>query len=709
MSIEISAFNAVDFNSKRWINQQLLTPPGDVVKESTVSALSLKLALHASDINTTLEETLSQAIVRLPRIMLEVGRMAIEAQQLRESVNSLLQSEAAHATHKSHDRGSMAKLYEIKCRLEVCKLTLQQATFLTQNIAKLDELFRTASPDEISQEIAKMQTALKALEGYELQAKFQQSIVDSEQRLQGMIETQCVEQMISRNTAKAKSYFALLAKIGRSAGVVSKYIMHATGSLMKQWDSAGGVTRNAAVWIEANTTATVSLLKREQIDIFELFGEDGGMDVTAKMTAYVLGIVAVAIEARIQELSLPDVVQCYASATPLLTHCASVAYDLAMKPFAKTWRTYAAEEQSYLSSQLKNLSWVAKLDDDATQIPLQISPSLLTAVHESCSHLFVLMETAAQRCLTLTDGTQWVPFLNMAINNVTALFVSDVQRLGKYIQQAAESAMSASGIDNTIIKVVFQLQLACVGLQTRQIAFDGLVKKSILQHKERTLKSFHYKHLADTQRESLDALLRSADVADVHVVDMREVSNLTTTTATIVLRVLCLPIDRRLRDLSGGSMWTSQAPKGASSGFAPSEYVRAIGDILIELPMLLESQYGLLAGRSHEAEDMGITYWLEAVLDRTVEGYCTSVSALTPISPSGAEQLGTDIEYVDNVLSAITDRKFVVLMDFYNVATAPLETIDSVELASGPTYKMALANLVSSRKRGSTEGNIKKN
>jgi len=704
MSIEISAFNAVDFNSKRWINQQLLTPPGDSVKESTVSALSLKLALHASDINTTLEETLSQAIVRLPRIMLEVGRMAIEAQQLRESVNSLLQSEAAHATHKSHDRGSMAKLYEIKCKLEVCKLTLQQATFLTQNIAKLDELFRTASPDEISQEISKMQTALKALEGYEIQAKFQQSIVDSEQRLQGMIETQCVEQMISRNTAKAKSYFALLAKIGRSAGVVSKYITHATGSLMKQWDSVSA-TRNAAVWIETNTTVTVSLLKREQIEILELFGEDGGMDVTAKMTAHVLGIVAVAIEAKIQELSLPDVVQCYASATPLLIHCASVAYDLAMKPFAKTWRTYAAEEQSYLSSQLKNLSWIAKLDDDATQVPLQISPSLLTAVHESCSHLFVLMETAAQRCLSLTAGMQWVPFLK-AINNVTALFVSDVQRLGKYIQQAAESAMSASGIDNTIIKVVFQLQLTCVGLQTRQIAFDGLVKKLILQHKERTLKSFHYKHLADTQRASLDALLRSADVADVHVVDMREVSNLTTTTATIVLRVLCLPIDRRLRDLSGGSMWTSQAPKG-TSGFAPSEYVRAIGDILIELPMLLESQNGL--ARSHEAEDMGITYWLEAVLDRTVEGYCTTVSALTPISPSGAEQLGTDIEYVDNVLSAITDRKFVVLMDFYNVATAPLETIDSVELASGPTYKMALANLVSSRKRGSTEGNIKKN
>ena len=156
-------------------------------------------------------------------------------------------------------------------------------------------------------------------------------------------------------------------------------------------------------------------------------------------------------------------------------------------------------------------------------------------------------------------------------------------------------------------------------------------------------------------------------------------------------------------------MWTSQAPKGASSGFAPSEYVRAIGDILIELPMLLESQYGLLAGRSHEAEDMGITYWLEAVLDRTVEGYCTSVSTLTPISPSGAEQLGTDIEYMDNVLSAITDRKFVVLMDFYNVAMAPLESIDSVELASAPSYKMALANLIMSRKKGTDVKSSKNN
>ena len=117
-----------------------------------------------------------------------------------------------------------------------------------------------------------MQIALKALEGYELQAKFQQSIVDSEQRLQAMVESQCVEQMLSRNTAKAKFYFDILAKIGRSAGVVSKYITHATGLLKKQWDSNTpvasnanpAVTRSAAVWVEANTTATVSLLKHKK-------------------------------------------------------------------------------------------------------------------------------------------------------------------------------------------------------------------------------------------------------------------------------------------------------------------------------------------------------------------------------------------------------------------------------------------------------------
>eukprot|EP00760_Papus_ankaliazontas_P035881 PhM_4_TR8066/c0_g1_i2/m.80414/K20294/COG7; conserved oligomeric Golgi complex subunit 7 len=704
-SIDISAFNTTNFDAKRWINQQMRASAASGTSqspESALSAMSLKLQLHAQDVNTTLEETLSQSIVRLPRIMLEVNRMAVEAQQLRDSLTMLLANESNEVVKSAgHDRTAMAKMHEIKTKLELCKLTLQQATYLTTNITRLDEIFRSNTPEDITAEIAKMQSALKVLEGHELHERFNRDIAGAEQRLQAMIETQCVEQLVARDTTKAKASFAMLTKIGRASGVVAKYTAHATAGLKRQWEQPA--TKDVSAWIESNVTMTVSLLKREATDVQQLFGSYAS-DVLKQLTHTVLEIVTRALTPVTAAQSLPDIVGSFQAYRPLIETCSAAEFDVVMAPFSTTFAKYGLLEEQFLMSKVSGLPWVQKLNEDTNE-PLQISPALITAVSESTSQLFVWLESALNRCLSLTDGVK-LGSLVASMDKVVEVFSEHMTHLGECVGSAAlGGAKAAQGTtDMTLVKVVFQFLFACEALQTRFEQFNHLLVSSIQSQATLAQDSVLLSAAKDSAslRSSLASLLEAATTANHSILNADVMVQMAAATKSLVLNVISVPIDAKLKEIRSMPVWSGgDAAEGSMANFAPTEPLRAIGDILIELPMLLEAQ-GLDRAEEDGDDSDAITVWLEAVIERTVAEYFHVVCEMPSLSTSGAEQLGTDVEFVDNVLSAITDRKFDALVDLYNVVTAPIEDLSSVSLVTSGATAEKVKKLIGSRIQGST-------
>ncbi|RNC45380.1 hypothetical protein TcCL_NonESM04897 [Trypanosoma cruzi] len=82
---------------KRWINttlQGLLCAEGKTAEseadvEACVTKLFNRLQSHLQEVSGSVEDTIAQALVRLPRTGLEVGRMATEAQQLQSQMQSI--------------------------------------------------------------------------------------------------------------------------------------------------------------------------------------------------------------------------------------------------------------------------------------------------------------------------------------------------------------------------------------------------------------------------------------------------------------------------------------------------------------------------------------------------------------------------------------------------------------------------------------------
>ncbi|KAL3647478.1 Golgi transport complex subunit 7 [Castilleja foliolosa] len=169
----------------------------------------------------------------------------------------------------------------------------------------------------------------------------------------------------------------------------------------------------------------------------------------------------------------------------------------------------------------------------------------------------------------------------------------------------------------------------------------------------------------------------------------------------LVYDVLILKVRQHFRDLSRLPIWSSVEEQSAyrvpSFSAYPQSYVTNVGEYLLTLPQQLEPLAEGISNGDANAEEAQFfaTEWMFKVAEGATALYVEQLRGIQKVTDRGAQQISVDIEYLSNVLSALSMPIPPVLATFHTCFSTPTDQLkDLVKSDSGNQLDLPTANLV---------------
>ncbi|KAL6530254.1 Golgi transport complex subunit 7 [Orobanche hederae] len=169
----------------------------------------------------------------------------------------------------------------------------------------------------------------------------------------------------------------------------------------------------------------------------------------------------------------------------------------------------------------------------------------------------------------------------------------------------------------------------------------------------------------------------------------------------LVYDVLILKVRQHFSDLSRLPIWSSVEEPSAypvpSFSAYPQSYVTNVGEYLLTLPQQLEPLAEGISNSDSNAEEAQFfaTEWMFKVAEGATALYVEQLRGIQKVTDRGAQQISADIEYLSNVLSALSMPIPSVLATFHTCFSAPTDQLkDLVRSDSGNQLDLPTANLV---------------
>lgn len=178
----------------------------------------------------------------------------------------------------------------------------------------------------------------------------------------------------------------------------------------------------------------------------------------------------------------------------------------------------------------------------------------------------------------------------------------------------------------------------------------------------------------------------------------------------LVYDVLISKVRQHFNDLSRMPVWSSvdeptAFPLPTFSSY-PQSYVTNVGEYLLTLPQQLEPLAEGISGSDGNADEAQFfaTEWMFKVAEGATALYMEQLRGIQHITDRGAQQLSVDIEYLSNVLSALSMPIPPILSTFHTCLSTPRDQLkDLVKSDSGNQLDLPTANLVCKMRRVSLD------
>eukprot|EP00850_Spirogloea_muscicola_P009999 SM000057S18429 [mRNA] locus=s57:547827:552731:- [translate_table: standard] len=160
----------------------------------------------------------------------------------------------------------------------------------------------------------------------------------------------------------------------------------------------------------------------------------------------------------------------------------------------------------------------------------------------------------------------------------------------------------------------------------------------------------------------------------------------------LVYDVLMSKIRLHLTDLWKLPTWTAEEEDNAfelpSFSAYRLPYITAIGEYLLTLPQQLEplastSEGGQGEGEAEDGQGFFATEWMFKVAEGATALYIEQLRAIAALSEQGARQLAADIEYLCNVLAALSMATPAVLGTFQACLNCPRDQLPELAMQDG--------------------------
>ncbi|KAJ8541644.1 hypothetical protein K7X08_002460 [Anisodus acutangulus] len=169
----------------------------------------------------------------------------------------------------------------------------------------------------------------------------------------------------------------------------------------------------------------------------------------------------------------------------------------------------------------------------------------------------------------------------------------------------------------------------------------------------------------------------------------------------LVYDVLISKVRQHFNDLSRLPVWSSVEEHSArplpTFSSYPQSYVTGVGEYLLTLPQQLEPLVENISNSDPNADEAQYfaTEWMFKVAEGATALYMEQLRGIQYITDRGAQQLSVDIEYLSNVLSALSMPIPTVLATFQTCFSTPKDQLkELIKADSGDQLDLPTANLV---------------
>eukprot|EP00268_Persea_americana_P061451 TRINITY_DN7768_c0_g1_i1.p1 TRINITY_DN7768_c0_g1~~TRINITY_DN7768_c0_g1_i1.p1 ORF type:complete len:841 (+),score=175.88 TRINITY_DN7768_c0_g1_i1:285-2807(+) len=269
----------------------------------------------------------------------------------------------------------------------------------------------------------------------------------------------------------------------------------------------------------------------------------------------------------------------------------------------------------------------------------------------------------------------------------------------------SRSSVFEASLRSTLARLSTSLSLSVFGSnlnQSRMMGDDGDGELSLAGRAALDVAALRLTDVPEKARRLFNLLDQSKDprfhalpLASQRVAAFADMVN------ELVYDVLISKVRQRLSDVARLPIWSSVEEASAfhlpSFSAYPQAYVTSVGEYLLTLPQQLEPlAEGISSSEANTDEaQFFATEWMFKVAEGATALYMEQLRGIHYITDRGAQQLSTDIEYLSNVLSALSMPIPSTMATFHTcLSTSRDQLRDLVKSDGGNQLDLPIANLV---------------
>ena len=688
INVNVAQLQHETFDVKAWLNgvlPQATGADGETSDDARVSKLLTRLQVHQQEVSTSLEDLISQALVRLPRTALEVERLTTDTLQLSKQLGHVVAAVEPQLAALPAQAKEIAKLDRARAKLVRCSQSLQKAKMLSLQLEELESSAKTSSSPSTTKDggvadvrvesfanaISEIQESLRELQridpsyGAEVQAR----VHGLENEVQRSIERECLDLLRRQDRRRAPTLLSTLRKIGREGAVMDEFVALSVKQRKEQFLSdlranqhPGGKSSTAELVsiLGSHYKGIARIISREVAYIREVFeGDATAADSVARRIgkAFAEPGATNLLATRLKQLPTnADLVLCIATLGEL-KDAEGRTIDYALEDGLATFVPLVS---SFVQREAEAVS-AAGSDIHALQDPKHFAAYLAT------------LDASIDRCAKFLPSSTLpthLPFVGAALRDRLAALVNPT---GALSERLVQHSLLSGPVKGTLASFEANLQ---------SHLHDELVALGKLQTSD-------VKRMDELLIECNRALSTSIEKSERGVGD-----------------ALLVPVTNRMaayeewtfwNALTSGSQTTSRQRAYASYSageVSPSDIMRGVCEALMEVPMMLEAV---------NVDSAEMQLWLSRVVDASVSSLRATLSKIVIRGPSahvahGLDQMATDVEYYHNVLNAVSEGSFQEIADTKDRLRSThkkwLDEPSSTAATDGASLSVAVAEII---------------
>lgn len=420
-------------------------------------------------------------------------------------------------------------------------------------------------------------------------------------------------------------------------------------------------------------------------------------------------------------------------------------------PYETFKARYGQMERAILSAEMTSIDIRGAVPRGVGAQGIELSETV-RRMEESIPEMIVLLEAAVERCISLTGGSE-ADELVLALDDVMLQYISNLQETLKSLRIIcgldSDALKKDAGLEKkevqrlvdvseeeewSIVQGALQILTVADCLTSRTSVFEASLRATLARigtnfsvsgfgsslDKSPAATADENADLSFAGRAALDiAAIRLSDLPDkskkfltvleqskdprFHALPLtsQRVAAFSDTVNELVYDVLISKVRQRLSEVARLPIWSSVEEQGGlplpSFSAYPQAYVTSVGEYLLTLPQQLEPLAEGISGNEagNDEAQFFATEWIFKVAEGATALFMEQLRGIHYITDRGSQQLAADIEYLNNVLSALSMPIPPFLSTFHACVSTPRDQVrDLIKSDGASQLDLPTAHLV---------------